>query len=137
MKYWLRLLIGLGVCTLYLLFKFPLKEFRERITRKCFKNIYKDYCLVLNFNSPSLYENAEALRELYTDVFGVIIICGPKPDINFGKYKPNIEFENEGRFGYHCLSLAIDKYPNYKGITCLFYLTVLYTNSFSGLTTYT
>ena len=108
-------MLSFAACILYLTITFPSKEYINK--GKCLRNIFKDYCLVLNFNSPSLYKKIQTLRELYADVFGKILICGPEPDAKSGRHKPDIEFENEGRYGYHCLGLAVNKHPDYKGIS--------------------
>lgn len=85
---------------------------------KCLKGVYKDYALVIHFDEP-YYKDNQLMRELYDDVFGKVIICGPEPDAHSGRFVPDIEYESSrGLYGYNCMVLAVEKYGNYSGKNC-------------------
>ena len=119
MKYEVRIILSFSACIFYLMLTFPIKEYQLNQTRQCLKHVYKDYCLVLHSNSSSLSQKTQTLLEFYADVFGKVVICSHKENGRSGKYISDIEFENEGNFGYHCLALAVNKHSGYKGIACL------------------
>ena len=83
--------------------------------RKCLKNIYKDFVLVVSFSEP-YYKDNDFVRNLYKDVFGRVVICGAEPDAHSGRFVPDIEMEiDRGLFGYGCMGKAIEKHPDYAG----------------------
>lgn len=86
------------------------------LLKKCFYNAFGESLLVLNFNYP-YYDNIPVLKDLYEGVFDNIVICGPQSRLTFAtKHQPDIILDNGfGLFGYHCLALAMEKFPNYKG----------------------
>ena len=86
-------------------------------TRKvrCLKDSFKDTLLVLNFNYP-FYENIQLLHELYHDVFGKVVMCGPQPNNEAGKGPDILYYEEKiWYFRYRCLTKAIERYPGYTG----------------------
>ena len=84
--------------------------------RRCLRNIYKDFLLVVHFDEP-YYKDNTFVRGLYENVFGKVLVCGPEPDAHSGRFVPDIEFESQrGKFGYACLGKAMEKYANYTGI---------------------
>ena len=89
---------------------------RNNDKSRCLKNIFQDTVLVMNFNYP-FYENKNILHELYDDVFGVILACGPPIKANSTGPGPDIEYKEENiwYFRYRCLTKAIQKYPGYNG----------------------
>jgi len=90
--------------------------FDEILLKKCLYRVFSDSILVLNFNFP-FYANVDTLKDLYGGVFARVIACGPPPSVFDSDSKgPDIEFDVEqGHFSYHCLALAIEKYPDYEG----------------------
>jgi hypothetical protein len=83
--------------------------------RKCLKNIYKDFVLVISFSEP-YYKDNDLVRKLYKDVFGRVVICGAEPDAHSGRFVPDIELEiDRGLYGYGCMGKAMEKYPQYSG----------------------
>ncbi|XP_065662208.1 uncharacterized protein LOC101239942 isoform X3 [Hydra vulgaris] len=90
------------------------KDFDDTLKKRCFYRVFGDSLLLINFNFP-FYKNIDVLNDLYDGVFGKIVFCGPPPKLEFTK-KPDIEIDSiNGYFSYHCLALAINKYPNYQG----------------------
>lgn len=87
----------------------------QQSTRPCYKNVFKDTLLVMNFNY-AFYGNNKILHELYDDVFGKVLTCGPAPD-NPNSQGPDILYKEEKiwYFRYRCLTKAIRKYPGFKG----------------------
>lgn len=66
-----------------------------------------------------MYVHVELLIEMYADVFGKVVICGPHARQNEKHMEPDIVFDNEkGDFSYRCMTLAMQKYPGFKGISC-------------------
>lgn len=66
-----------------------------------------------------MYVHIELLIEMYADVFGRVVICGPHARQNEKHMEPDIVFDNEkGDFSYRCMTLAMHKYPGFKGIFC-------------------
>lgn len=91
------------------------KEYDDELTKKCFYRAFSDSILVLNFNFP-FYNNVDTLKDLYEGVFARVVACGPAPTVFLDNKQPDIVFDVEqGHFSYHCLALAMEKFPNYKG----------------------
>lgn len=83
--------------------------------RPCYNSAFKDYLIVLNFNTAN-YQYVNLTKELYTDVFGVILSCGPSATDD--SKQPDIPFDDGHWFYYRylCLTKAMERYPNYKGL---------------------
>lgn len=89
------------------------KVYDKALLSKCYYGILSDYLLVIVFNF-NMYTHAELLKEIYVDVFGQVLTCGPTSSTN-SRY-PDIAFDlNKGYFGYHCMALAMERFPNLKG----------------------
>lgn len=69
----------------------------------------KDILLIINYNYP-YYQSIPFLKKIYRHYFPHIIFYGPKED-------PSVELckHFKGYFSYEALSLAMKKYPMFKG----------------------
>lgn len=81
--------------------------------KKCLKDSFKDIIVVLNYNYAN-YENINIMHELYDNVFGKVISCGPPS--KDGKSGPDLLIKYKiWYYRYTCVAMAMQKYPKFKG----------------------
>lgn len=116
-----KVFIFVVIALLFIVINYQHKKSEKQVKKinknktKCYKNIFKNTLIVMNFNY-AFYGNNEILHELYDDVFGKILTCGPAPD-DPASQGPDILYKEEKiwYFRYRCLTKAIRKYPGYDG----------------------
>jgi len=76
------------------------------------ENTFKNILIVINFNHPH-YVNIPLVHEMYDNVFGKVVVCGPEES---PKNDVDIVLEHfKGYLGYHCAAKAMELYSNYEG----------------------